>query len=132
MQKLLERKTYTSKSTPHALGSVRPWFCEAGWLAKNNLVADKVVMQALKTSDNSPDEALTPTAQGGQNCSVKSEVSVIYVLNSTSDYCFPCFPVLIGSGHQKPVYFKRKECHFSSTGVFAKQVSLLNTPWFPK
>ncbi|KKM87173.1 hypothetical protein LCGC14_1271610 [marine sediment metagenome] len=69
MQKLSERKTYTPKSTPHALGSVSPCL--------NSSLAETTVMQASKTSDNSPDEALTPRAQGGQDL----RVPVVYVLS---------------------------------------------------
>ena len=67
-QKLLERNTYTPKSAPPALGTVT--------LCLNSSKAEGTVMQSLKTSDNTPEEALTPTAQGGQDL----RVPVIYVL----------------------------------------------------
>ncbi|KKM04409.1 hypothetical protein LCGC14_1764500 [marine sediment metagenome] len=80
MQKLLERKTYTPKSTPHALGSVSPCL--------NSSLAETTVMQASKTSDNSPDEAPTPRAQGGQDL----RVPVVYVLNMRGDPLMPTTP----------------------------------------
>ena len=44
--------------------------------------------QELKTSDNNPEEALTPTAQGGQNL----RVSVVYVLNMRGKPLMPTSP----------------------------------------
>ena len=91
-QKLFERKTYTPTSTPHACGSVS--------LCLNSSVAVRTVMQTSKTSYNNPDEALTPKVsklvcyakQGGQNYSVQSEVSVIYVLNHNGSPLMPTTP----------------------------------------
>ena len=67
-QKLSERNTYTPKSAPPALGSVT--------LCLNSSKAEGTVMQSLKTSNNIPEEALTPKARGGQDL----RVPVIYVL----------------------------------------------------
>ena len=65
-QKLLERNTCTPKNAPPVLGSVT--------LCLNSSKAEGTAMQGLKTSDNNPEEALTPRAQGGQDLRVPAVV----------------------------------------------------------
>ena len=81
-QKLRERNTYTPTSTPQARSN-----CDSVL----NSSEGRNSVQSLKTSFNSPDEELT-LEDGGQNYSVRAEVSVVYVLNSNSSPLMPTTP----------------------------------------
>jgi len=77
-QQLRKRDTYTPTSAPQARSNCDPVFKQS--------FCSRDSEQDLKTFLNSPDEELTPRAQGGQNYPARAGVSVVYVPSYNNNY----------------------------------------------